>query len=229
MTWLELRTMLTIFIMFIVPGWAILSVTNLWRRFEVIERWILAVGLSIAFYPFVYYLTRAILPSVRIGQNKLTVLLVGLFALTAWMLKKKLARTIQAWKIRRTFPFHPGADAPDPVLAGTQLPLPCLDRCPPSHPDHGPGWYNRQASVRSSTLCPNNFRPVPLRAIHPHWQPPGVGRYSCASSPYLDVTGNQWLVWTGCLYILVEESISFGGFGRHDRCRSLQLSARAVL
>jgi len=88
MPWVELRTLLTIFIMLLVPGWAILSVTNLWRRFEAIERWILAIGLSIAFYPFVYYLTRAILPSLRIGQNKLLVLLLGLFALTAWLLRK---------------------------------------------------------------------------------------------------------------------------------------------
>ena len=79
MPWAELRTLLTIFIMLLVPGWAILSVTNLWRRFAVIERWILAIGLSIAFYPILYYLTRAIFPSIRIGQNKLVVLLVLLF------------------------------------------------------------------------------------------------------------------------------------------------------
>ena len=78
MSWTELRILLTIFIMLTVPGWAILSVTNLWRRFEVIERWVLAVGISIAFYPVLYYLTRAILPSLRIGQNKLILLLAGL-------------------------------------------------------------------------------------------------------------------------------------------------------
>lgn len=88
MSWVELRIVLTIFIMLIVPGWAILSVTNLWRRFEAIERWILAVGLSIAFYPILYYLTRALLPSLRMGQNKLIVLLAGLFALTVWLLRK---------------------------------------------------------------------------------------------------------------------------------------------
>jgi len=105
MTWVELRTLLTIFIMLIVPGWAILSVTNLWRRFEAIERCILAVGLSIAFYPFVYYLTRAILPSVRIGQNKLIVLLAGLFALTAWTLRKNWREQFKLGKYAGPFLF----------------------------------------------------------------------------------------------------------------------------
>lgn len=105
MLWVELRTLLTIFIMLFVPGWAILSVTNLWRRFEAIERWILAVGLSIAFYPFVYYLTRALLPSVRIGQNKLVVLLVGLFALTAWMLRKNWREQFKLGKYAGPFLF----------------------------------------------------------------------------------------------------------------------------
>jgi len=105
MPWVELRTLLTIFVMLIVPGWAILSVTNLWRRFEVIERWILAIGLSIAFYPFLYYLTRAILPSVRIGQNKLAVLLAVLFALTAWTLRKNWGEQFKLGKFGGPFLF----------------------------------------------------------------------------------------------------------------------------
>ena len=105
MPWVELRTLLTIFVMLIVPGWAILSVTNLWRRFEVIERWILAIGLSISFYPFLYYLTRAILPSVRIGHNKLVVLLVGLFSLTAWMLRKNWRDQFKLGKFAGPFLF----------------------------------------------------------------------------------------------------------------------------
>jgi len=105
MSWVELRIFITIFIMLLVPGWAILSVTHLWRRFETIERWILAVGLSIAFYPFLYYLTRAILPSLRIGQNKLIVLLAGLFALTAWMLRKNWREQFKLGKFGGPFLF----------------------------------------------------------------------------------------------------------------------------
>ena len=105
MTWVELRIVLTIFIMLIVPGWAILTVTNLWRRFEAIERWILAVGLSIAFYPCLYYLTRATIPSLRIGQNKLIVLLVVLFALTAWLLRKNWREQFKFGKLAGPFLF----------------------------------------------------------------------------------------------------------------------------
>lgn len=105
MPWVELRTLITIFIMLIVPGWAILSLTNIWRRYKAIERWILAVGLSIAFYPFVYYLTRAIIPSIRIGQNKLILLLAVLFALTAWILRKNWREQFKLGKYAGPFLF----------------------------------------------------------------------------------------------------------------------------
>lgn len=105
MSWVELRTLLTIFIMLIVPGWAILSVTNLWRRFEAIERWIIAVGLSIAFYPCLYYLTRAVFPSLRMGQNKLVVLLVVFFALTAWLMRKHWREQFNLGKYAAPFLF----------------------------------------------------------------------------------------------------------------------------
>lgn len=105
MPWVELRTLITIFIMLIVPGWAILSLTNIWRRYKAIERWILAVGLSIAFYPFVYYLIRAIIPSIRIGQNKLIVLLAVLFALTAWILRKNWREQFKLGKYAGPFLF----------------------------------------------------------------------------------------------------------------------------
>ena len=44
MDWSELRILFIIFLMLIIPGWAILAATNLWRKFDVIERWIFAVG-----------------------------------------------------------------------------------------------------------------------------------------------------------------------------------------
>jgi len=105
MSWVELRTLLTIFIMLIVPGWAILSVTNLWRRFDAIERWILAVGMSIAFYPLLYYFTRAIVPSVRMGQNKLIVILAVLFALTVWKLRNNWREQFKPGKYAGPFLF----------------------------------------------------------------------------------------------------------------------------
>lgn len=105
MQWVELRTLITILIMLLVPGWAILAFTGLWRRFQAIERWILAAGLSIAFYPVFYYLTRAVIPSLRLGQNKLIVILVVLFGITAWFLRKNWREQFRLGKYAGPFLF----------------------------------------------------------------------------------------------------------------------------
>ena len=105
MNWVEFRILITIFLMLIIPGWAILSVTNIWRRFEVLERWILAVGLGISFYPFLYYFIRAIAPMVRIGQNKLIVLLALLLVVTAWMLRRDWREQFRFGKYGGAFLF----------------------------------------------------------------------------------------------------------------------------
>lgn len=105
MYWTELRTLLTILIMLLVPGWAILSGANLWRRFDAIERWIMAVGLSVAFYPILYYVTRAMIPHLRLGQNKLIVLLVVLFLFTVWKLRKNWRDQFRLGKLAGPFLF----------------------------------------------------------------------------------------------------------------------------
>jgi len=105
MDWVEVRILFTIFLMLVIPGWAILAATNLWRRFEVIERWIFAVGLSIAFYPILYYLTRAIFPTLRIGQNKLFLLLASLFVFTAWLLRNNWREQFKFGKYGGPFLF----------------------------------------------------------------------------------------------------------------------------
>ncbi|MDD3472954.1 MAG: hypothetical protein PHS86_09235, partial [Syntrophaceae bacterium] len=52
-----------------------------------------------------YYLTRAILPSLRIGQNKLILLLAVLFALTAWTLRKNWREQFKFGKYAAPFLF----------------------------------------------------------------------------------------------------------------------------
>lgn len=112
MQWVEAKTLITIFIMLLVPGWAILAGTGLWRRFEALERWILAIGLGIAFYPVLYYLVRALLPSLRMGQNKLIVLLAALFLFTAWCLRRDWRDQFKLGKYAGAFLF---------ILAATLL------------------------------------------------------------------------------------------------------------
>ena len=105
MPWVEIKIIITIFTMLLVPGWAILAGTGLWRRFEALERWILAVGLGIAFYPVLYYLTRTLPPSLRMGQNKLIVLLIALFIFTAWFLRKDWREQFKLGKYAGAFLF----------------------------------------------------------------------------------------------------------------------------
>lgn len=185
MSWVEFRTILVIFFMLLIPGWAILSFTNLWRRFEAIERWILAVGLSIAFYPFVYYLTRAIVPPLRIGQNKLIVLLVGLFALTAWLLRKDWPEQFKLGKYAGPFLF---------ILA-----LTLLTRVWLAHNYPYPAWTDSLHHILITDLVattgklPFNLQPYAPTILDQYH----LGLYSLSGSLEIlaDIPAHQALIW----------------------------------
>jgi len=185
MQWVELRTLITIFMMLLIPGWAILSVTNLWRRFGTIERWILAGGLSIAFYPFLYYLARAFLPSLRMGQNKLIVLLAGLFALTAWVLRKN-------WREQFKFSKYAG-----PFLFILALTL--LTRFWLAHHYPYPAWTDALHHILITDLVGSTGRlpfdlqpyaPTTLAQYH-------LGLYALTGSLQVlaDIPAHQALIW----------------------------------
>lgn len=84
----EIRALLTLFVMLSLPGWALLAVSGLWRRFSLLQRWCVAAGISTAFYPVLYYLARALLPNFQIGPNKLTVFFVLCILAIGWGLRK---------------------------------------------------------------------------------------------------------------------------------------------
>jgi len=88
MIWIELKIVFVLILLLLIPGWAFLAVSGLWRRWKTLQRWFLAIGISIAFYPVLYYLMRTLLPMVRIGRSKLWVMLAGMFLLTIWGLRK---------------------------------------------------------------------------------------------------------------------------------------------
>jgi len=52
------RLLVVISGMVLLPGWAFLALTNLWRRWEGLEHWFVAIGLSISFYPIFFYYLR---------------------------------------------------------------------------------------------------------------------------------------------------------------------------
>jgi hypothetical protein len=84
--------------MLLIPGWAFLAVSGLWRRFEVIQRWFLAIGISIAFYPILFYTACTILPNLRIGETKLIIMLILLTALIIWLMRKTWREQFQIGK-----------------------------------------------------------------------------------------------------------------------------------
>jgi hypothetical protein len=61
---------------FTIPGWAILVTTDYWKKWTTLQRWILAIGLSIAFYPVLFYSARILFPRLQIGPNKNYVILI---------------------------------------------------------------------------------------------------------------------------------------------------------
>jgi hypothetical protein len=74
--------------MLILPGWAALSLSSLWREWRTLQRWIVAVGLSIAFYPALFYGMRSVLPFLTLGPYKMGALLVASAALIAWRMRR---------------------------------------------------------------------------------------------------------------------------------------------
>lgn len=97
----ELRLAVIIAVLLLVPGWALLAASGLWRRWPLLVRWIVATGLGIAFYPVLFYWARLVLPGLQLGFNKLLVLLAALFAVAGWFLrddwKKQFAFSPSEW------------------------------------------------------------------------------------------------------------------------------------
>lgn len=89
MLWIEIKTIGIIFIMLILPGWAFLSITQIWRRYNAIQRWFHAISISIAFYPIFFYLLRWGFPSLTIGYYKFSFLLLVFASVIVWKLRKE--------------------------------------------------------------------------------------------------------------------------------------------
>ncbi len=75
MIWFVIKTLLIIFALVLIPGWGFISLSNYWRKWDTLQRWFVAMCFSIAFWPILYYSSRFIFPFLRIGTNKLLVIL----------------------------------------------------------------------------------------------------------------------------------------------------------
>lgn len=88
MTWFVIKTLTIILALVFIPGWAFFSMSNHWRKWTTLQRWFLALCVSIAFWPILYYSTRTLLPSLRIGANKLVMILLLCLILIVVNLRK---------------------------------------------------------------------------------------------------------------------------------------------
>ncbi len=84
----ELRLVVVLALLFTVPGWAALTIGQSWQRWSGLQRWAVAIGLSVAFYPLLFYALRAVLPSFTLGPYKMGLLLLACAAFVAWRLRR---------------------------------------------------------------------------------------------------------------------------------------------
>lgn len=88
MTWFVLKTLFVILALILIPGWGIISIANYWRKWNALQRWFLASAVSIAFWPILFYSTRFVFPSLRLGINKIVVILFFFIAIIVINLRK---------------------------------------------------------------------------------------------------------------------------------------------
>jgi hypothetical protein len=83
----EIRLLLVLSAMLTLPGWAVLAISGTWRQWAGLQRWILAVSLSIAFYPLLFYGLRFVAPFLTLGPYKMGALLLVFAAVIAWSMR----------------------------------------------------------------------------------------------------------------------------------------------
>lgn len=73
--------------MLTLPGWALLSLVQAWRGWNRLQRWCIAIGLSVAAYPVLFYGLRLVLPGFTLGPFKITALLAVCAIIAVWQLR----------------------------------------------------------------------------------------------------------------------------------------------
>lgn len=84
----ELRLILVLLVCIWTPGWTLLALSEGWREWPGLQRWIVAAGLGIVSYPLLFYGLRLLLPGVALGPMTLAALLLAGAGFTAWRLRR---------------------------------------------------------------------------------------------------------------------------------------------
>lgn len=85
----ELRLAVVLCLLFTLPGGAVVSVNSAWRQWPTLQRWCLAIGLSIAVYPVGFYMLRSLWPDQTIGPLKLAGFLSLCGLVWIWCLRRE--------------------------------------------------------------------------------------------------------------------------------------------
>lgn len=92
----KIRLIVVLIGMLTLPGWAILTINDRWRQWKGLQRWIVAVGMSVAFYPVFFYAIRFTIPFLTVGPYKMGALLFAFAAVVGW-------RMCEHWKEQFAF------------------------------------------------------------------------------------------------------------------------------
>ena len=178
----ELRLLLVLTILLIIPGWAVVIWSGAWNHWRTLQRLILAIGLSIAFYPILFYGARFL----SLGPTLLVAILGLCAAGIAWRLRTQ-------W--RDEFHFEP-LEGLAVILLGITL----LTRLWMAHAHPFPAWSDSLHHTLLTQLTAETghlpaslepYFPVPLDMYH-------LGLYAIAAPVQwlAQVPAHTALLWT---------------------------------
>jgi len=84
----ELQLAIVLCLLFVLPGGALVSVSSAWSQWPPLQRWCLAIGLSLAVYPIGFYVLRSLWLEQTIGPLKLVGFLGVCGAVWLWRLRR---------------------------------------------------------------------------------------------------------------------------------------------
>ncbi len=84
---IALRAFIAFVALLLIPGWTWLALTGLWRRWQSLTLWLVAVSFSLALFPVGFYIHRALMSWLPLGPYKLSALLVLAAGFTVWRLR----------------------------------------------------------------------------------------------------------------------------------------------
>ena len=186
----EISVLVAIAAIFTLPGMAFLTFTGLDRRYQALQNGCLAIALSTAFFPVLFYGLREFLPDFQMGQRKLIALLAVFLILTLAVVLRRFLR-------ERRFSF---SLQPSDWLALAIFALVVFNRLWMAHLYPFPAWSDSlhhalltQITAHSgqlpTTLEP--FAPINLEVYH-------LGLYALSGSVEIltGVPSHMALLWT---------------------------------